>query len=298
LLFLVLPPVWIFTGMLARSFVTPSGFDPQSIYAYLTARLLPYGMLGLVVAALFAATMSVLSSGYNVMSAVLTLDVYQRWLRPHAEQTELVFVGRMITVVIGIIVLLLALTVSYYHWSIFNTMVAAFGFFLPPTVLPLLAGLVSRRLSSAGALAGFVAGFIVGGIMLGYRFIVRPSESGSFQAASIVLPAICTFLVLWACATWFPTKGEERERSVRFIEGLSEPTEESKGTVANPAPMAGKVIGVMGSVLLIVGTLPLALGHRTSLLTLGMGILFCASGFGMASTRWIGSPKTAERVKD
>ena len=193
-------------------------------------------MLGLIVAALFAATMSVLSSGYNVMSAVLTLDVYHRWIRPHAEQKELVLVGRILTAAIGIVVLLIALAVSYYHWSIFDTMVAAFGFLLPPTVLPLLAGLLSRRLSSAGALAGFVAGLLIGGAMLGYGGVAHPPNADAFQAASILVPAVCTFLVLWGWAAWLPAKGEERDRAMRFIVGLSEPSRESRRYRCKPGP--------------------------------------------------------------
>lgn len=287
--FLILPPVWIFTGMLARAFVPSKGFDPQTIYAYLGAHLLPHGMLGLIVAALFAATMSVLSSGYNVMSAVLTLDVYHRCFRPQAQQKELVMVGRFVTAIIGIAVLLIALAVSYYHWTIFDTMVAAFGFLLPPTVLPLLAGLLSRRLSSAGAMAGFVAGFAIGGVMLGYRAIAHPQNTGAFQAASILVPAVFTFLVLWGAAAWFPSQGQERERAARFVIGLGEPSADSEGIVSNPAPIAGLVIGVMGLALLIVYALPLAVGENRSLLTLGMGIIFFVIGTVMVSTRWLGS---------
>lgn len=296
LLFLLLPPVWILTGMLARAFVSPHGFDPQSIYARLAAEILPYGMLGLMVAALFAATMSVLSSGYNVMSAVLTLDVYQRWIRPHAEQKEIVYVGRILTAAIGIIVLLIALAVSYYHWSIFNTMVAAFGFLLPPTVLPLLAGLLSRRLSSAGALAGFVAGLLIGGAMLGYGLVTHPPDAGAFQAASILVPAACTFMVLWAWAAWRPAKGEERDRAMHFIVGLGEPSKESEDIVASPAPIAGVVIGIMGSVLVIVGVLPRTSGRAISAVTVGMGMLFFVIGAGMISTRWLTSSRAREKV--
>ena len=48
----------------------------------MSVALLPPGMLGLIIAALFSATMSVLSSGYNVIAAVLTVDVHQRLIHP------------------------------------------------------------------------------------------------------------------------------------------------------------------------------------------------------------------------
>ena len=93
LLTFVLPAIWIITGMFARGFL-PADLDPQMVYARVSVYLLPTGILGLIVAALFAPTMSALSSGYNVIASILTVDVYQRLIRPHASQKELVGVGR------------------------------------------------------------------------------------------------------------------------------------------------------------------------------------------------------------
>jgi hypothetical protein len=56
----------------------------------------------------------------------------------------------------------IALAVTYFYWTIFDTLVAAFGFFLPPTVLPVLAGLLSRRLWAEGSLADFGVGIATG----------------------------------------------------------------------------------------------------------------------------------------
>lgn len=287
-LFLLLPPVWIFTGMLARGFIPSAGVDPQTIYARIGALLLPYGMLGLMVAALFAATMSVLSSGYNVMAAVLTLDVYQRLVRPRADQRELVLVGRILTAVIAVVVLGFALTVMHFHWTIFNTMVAAFGFFLPPTVLPLLAGLLSRRLSAAGALAGFVAGIAAGVAFLAYRFLAPSQDLWRYQAESIVIPTFITFLVLGAAAKWFPVKGAGEERANRFARGLSQASVATETTVVNPAPIAGVVIAIMGASLVLVGLVPLFSAKGASGLTLMMGAVFAAIGVAMIATRWLG----------
>jgi SSS family transporter len=290
ILFLLVPPVWIFTGMLARGFVPLSGIDPQSIYARLAVQLLPYGMLGLIVAALFAATMSVLSSGYNVMAAVLTLDVYKRILRPHAEQRELVRAGRLLTTAIALVALGMALAVTYYHWTIFDTMVAAFGFFLPPTVLPLLAGLMSRRLSTRGALAGFVGGFAVGLLFLVYRAIAKPANAGGFQAASIIIPALITAFILFAAARWFPAEGLEAEKARRFVDGLQRDSAASPPlpSSSNPAAIAGLVIVVMGAVLIVIGGIPawFSPGARPSLMTMLIGVVFLCIGAVMMATRW------------
>jgi SSS family transporter len=276
MLFFLVPPVWIFTGMFARAFIPLQNFDPQTIYARLSVALLPPGMLGLLIAALFSATMSVLSSGYNVIAAVLTVDVYQRLIHPQAMQRELVVVGRILTAFVALFPLGIALAVTYFHWTVFDTMVAAFGFFLPPTVLPVLAGLLSRRLSAGGALAGFGVGIGAGLAFLIYKWISRPANLSSFQAASIAIPAGITTLVLVVAAYAFPARGEAALRSSAFFGRLAQPSISTPETGLSPTPVAGLVIALMGLVLLIVGS-GLLTSHVYAL-TLGTGAGLVAIG--------------------
>jgi SSS family solute:Na+ symporter len=282
-LFLIMPPLWIFTGMSARAFVSLQGFDPQRIYAHVSASLMPPGMLGLVVAALFASTMSVLSSGYNVSAAVLTVDVYQRLVHPKATQRELVVMGRILTALVALIALAIALTITHFHWTIFNAMVAAFGFFLPPTVLPVLAGLLTPRLSSGGAIAGFITGIAAGLALIAYKLIAKPANLASYQAASIVIPTVATLIALFLGAYVFPVKGEARERSSRFFTQLSRPARTSE-TNENPASVAGVVISIMGLVLMIVGLGFMA--TRANTLTFGTGFVLVLVGVAMMKPRW------------
>jgi Na+/proline symporter len=283
-LFFLVPPAWIFTGMLARAFIPPGGFDPQTIYARVSAALLPAGMLGLVIAALFASTMSVLSSGYNVIAAVLTVDVHQRWIHPGATQRELVIVGRALTAVVATVALSIALAVTYFHWAIFDTMVAAFGFFLPPTVLPVLAGLLSRRLSARGALAGFFTGIGTASGFWAYKLVAKPANFIAFQAVSIVIPALVTALVLSGAAFWFPATGEAAERSSRFFARLSQPAGPAAEGGESPAPIAGLVILAMGLILGIVGSG--VLGAVANMLTLGTGLFLTLIGGSMVGSRF------------
>ena len=232
----------------------------------------------MIIAALFAATMSVLSSGYNVIAAVLTVDVHQRLIRPQASQKELVVVGRVLTAVVATLALAIALAVTHFHWTIFDTMVAAFGFFLPPTVLPVLGGLLSRRLSAAGAMAGFFAGIGIGLAFLLYKWTFKPANIGTFQAASIVVPAGITALVLVVAAYAFPAKGEAAERASQFLGRLGR-TALASASQASPAPVAGLVIAIMGLVLVVTGSGVAAVPANT--LTLGIGTMLGLIGWVM-----------------
>jgi uncharacterized sodium:solute symporter family permease YidK len=235
-------------------------------------------MLGLIIAALFAATMSVLSSGYNVIAAVLTVDVHRRLIRPNASQKELVVVGRVLTAVVAMVALAIALAVTHFHWTIFDTMVAAFGFFLPPTVLPILGGLLSRRLSAAGAMAGFFVGIGIGLGLLLYKWTFKPANLSAFQAASILIPAGITALVLVVAAYAFPARGEAAERASQFLARLGR-TAIASESQASPAPVAGLVIAIMGLVLVVTGSGVAA--TRANMLTLGTGIMLGLIGWVM-----------------
>ena len=70
---------------------------------------LPTGLLGLVLASLFAAVLSTLSTHLNWGSSYVVNDFYQRFIKPEASEKELVAVGRISTLVIMILGAVLAL---------------------------------------------------------------------------------------------------------------------------------------------------------------------------------------------
>jgi len=61
---------------------------------------LPHGLLGLVVASLIAAYMSTIATHLNWGSSYIVNDFYKRFVRPEASEKQLVFVGRISTVLL------------------------------------------------------------------------------------------------------------------------------------------------------------------------------------------------------
>ncbi len=156
------PPAILIPAMAARQFL-PALDHPNQVYPLLCVELLPAGMLGLVIAAMFSATMSMLSSDYNVCASVLTNDVYRRYVRPTASQPELVLVGRLMTLVVGTLSLGTAFYLARQKDSdLFRSMVKLFSVATAPVALPMIAGLVSRRITNFAALYGYLAGISVG----------------------------------------------------------------------------------------------------------------------------------------
>ncbi len=108
-------------------------------YAYvaLCLKLLPAGVMGLMVAGMFSATMSTLGSDYNVLSGVLTKDFYGKIVRPDASERNLIRWGRINTAIIGSITIFFAIGIHYIQgFNLYDIMVKAFGALGPAIMLP------------------------------------------------------------------------------------------------------------------------------------------------------------------
>jgi hypothetical protein len=83
------PPLFILPAIAAQSLMPELAVPPNSpqyTYAALSLQFLPVGLMGLMIAAMFSATMSTLSGDYNVMASVITEDIYRRLFDKDASQ--------------------------------------------------------------------------------------------------------------------------------------------------------------------------------------------------------------------
>jgi SSS family solute:Na+ symporter len=69
--------------------------DRELVYGRLMKLLLPPGAMGLMVAAMMAATMSTVADNLNFGSQVLVSDIYRRWFRPHAGEGHYLMAGKL-----------------------------------------------------------------------------------------------------------------------------------------------------------------------------------------------------------
>ncbi|MEA2274693.1 MAG: solute:Na+ symporter, family, partial [Solirubrobacteraceae bacterium] len=74
------------------------GTDTNYIFLTFVLRFLPAGVVGLVMAAIFCASMSSTASGLNSLASSSVIDIYKRHVNPHATQHEYVRVSRWLTV--------------------------------------------------------------------------------------------------------------------------------------------------------------------------------------------------------
>lgn len=155
----------------------------EAAYAVASLTLLPHGLIGVMLAAMFSATMANLSAQFNFKSAILTKDVYQSLFRRNAGEHELLVVGWLTTLLIGGATTVMAALMAISGHSVFqimltfNTLISlAYG---PPALL----GLVVRRTPQWSGLASFATGLILG--ILG-AFVYHWSL---IQQVAIIIPS-------------------------------------------------------------------------------------------------------------
>ncbi|SEG67224.1 transporter, SSS family [Bryocella elongata] len=282
-------PILLLPAMMARSLMPQfsATHKPQDVYVQLIFTLLPPGMIGIIIAALFSATMATVSADLNAIAGVLTKDVYQRILRPHTSERALVTVGRTLTFVLGSLLLSLSLWLAHSHQdSLFHVMVTAFGVLLSPTLLPMLATLLFPKLTSRGVLAGFTTGLASGILTLCAKTWLMSHSAGPTQALDYQLEGISIFINvaatcagMWAGSRWLNITPDEQARTNAFFARLQRPItaaeshvseRQSEGTshilrlstasvgallvaagLLSHSPQARWVDGILGSLLLL-----------------------------------------------
>ena len=104
-LFLIFPIVFMLPPIVSQALM-PGLPDKEMAYVAISSRLLPPGLMGVMIASMFAATMSSLNSEYNVIASVLSKDVYQRLINKKATDRQMLLVAKLSTILIGLLVLL------------------------------------------------------------------------------------------------------------------------------------------------------------------------------------------------
>ena len=128
-------------------------------YVHMLQTLIPVGIRGLFLAALFGAIQSTVQAVLNSTATVFTLDIYKRMLRRDAPEQHLVWIGRLSTIAIMLIAVVLANLIRFLGTGLFEYIQTLYAFFAPPFGAIFLLGILFRRINGAGATAAVFLGF-------------------------------------------------------------------------------------------------------------------------------------------
>jgi SSS family transporter len=165
-LWFILPVLVLFygTGLVLYAFYKTHG-DPlaagliereDQILPYFVVTQLPAGLPGLLIAAIYAASMSTISAGLNSLASATVVD-FQRKLEGPATQS--VAQARWITTSYGVLVMALAFAVSSMPGNLVESVNTVIGLVGGPLLGLFFLGMFTQRADTRGALIGTFTGF-------------------------------------------------------------------------------------------------------------------------------------------
>ncbi|MBQ1178563.1 MAG: sodium/solute symporter, partial [Bacteroidaceae bacterium] len=129
----------------------------DAIFPFFMMSQMPAGVAGALIAAIFAATMSTISSNINSVATAFSIDFWQRFRR--TTDSQLVVVARWASVVSGLVGLMLALFMATWNiQSFLDFFNEALGLLTSGLGGLFFIAVFMKRVKGNAALAGFVAG--------------------------------------------------------------------------------------------------------------------------------------------
>ncbi|PTC06471.1 transporter [Vibrio mediterranei] len=276
-------PSWFIAGQgvdLAAQYPEAGSKASDFAYLYFVQEYMPVGMVGLLIAAMFAATMSSMDSGLNRNSGIFVKNFYEPILRPNANEKELVVVSKLTSTFFGIAIILVALFInSLKGLSLFDTMMyvgALIGF---PMTIPAFCGFFIRKTPDwagwgtlvVGGFVSYFVGFVITADMIQNWFGLNELTGREWADLKVAIGLIghmiftAGFFVL--STLFYKPLPEHREKEVdKFFNNLATPlvaeSTEQKKLDNRQRRMLGSLIAVAGVGVMAMFVLPNPLWGR------------------------------------
>lgn len=304
-LFLVGPIIWFIPPMvaavrhpdLAAEFPQLGNRTSEAAYVVMGMDLLPMGMMGILVAAIFAATMSSMDSGLNRNAGILIKNFYQPIIRPKASDRELLFAGKLVTVLLGGLIIIAAIwQARFKHIGLFDFLLQFVALIGIPLNVPFFWGAVMKRTPDWSGWSTTVVGLCLSVVLKFYLdaawledfldldppLTIRESNDYLFIVAVFVNTTIPS---LWFIGTRFfyrePT-GQRKEDVDRMFHNMETPVvvkdSEVKGTDVSQSSLLGGFCVAYGLFICAFAFIPNNMAGRIAFLFCG-GLLV---GIGVA----------------
>jgi SSS family solute:Na+ symporter len=131
------------------------------VFPHFIAKHLPPGITGLLIAAVFAAAMSTVSTSLNSSATLIMSDYYRRFIHPAASPRQSMLVLYAATVAWGVLGTTLALLLVRLTDSALDIWWTLSGIFGGGMTGLFLLGMISRRARNAAGVTGVLAGIVM-----------------------------------------------------------------------------------------------------------------------------------------
>lgn len=156
--------------------------DPQMVGPQVVAHFLPNWALAAFVILAFAGLSSVMDSAFAAISSLTAIDVYKRYIKPRASETDMVRVSRLGMLVFAIIGTGIALLQPQLVW-----LFLIYGALASAMLVPVFFSLFSKRVTASGIVAAILLSV---GVSVPLSVYANTTENVHLVVLSAVMPPI------------------------------------------------------------------------------------------------------------
>jgi len=175
----------------ARLAVDPHDKRNDTDYIFITFIMdhFPHGMIGLLVAAFFAAALSAKSAELNSLGSATTVDIYRHIIRPNASDAQYLAASRGFTIFWGVVSIAFALCLSFAD-NLVQAVNIVGAIFYPVMLSLFVVGFFLRKI---GGTAVFWGGLTAQTLVLALYFTV-PDQRLSYLWYNVIGCIVCVLV--------------------------------------------------------------------------------------------------------
>ncbi len=221
MLYIPVSLMFLFIGTALFSFyqsaaaqLPPDLQDPtksDGIFPYFIVNELPVGVTGLLIASIFAAGMSTISTSYNSSATVFLTDYYKRFFKRTASDREAMRVLYISSFVISLCGILIAIAMIQVK-SALDAWWKLASIFSGGMLGLFLLGVFSKHKNTVGAIAGVIAGLgVILWLSLSDLFLSEEALGNQFHTYLTIVFGTSAIFLVGFLFTLFRSKGEKGE---------------------------------------------------------------------------------------
>lgn len=280
-LMLIGPLIWFIPPMAAKIFAPDiSAYFPtlkngaDASYILAAYKVLPVGMMGLLVCGLFSATISSMDAGLNRNAGIFVRSFYQRVVKG-ASSTHLLIVGRVVSAIFGVLIVLIANYISSLQTlDLFNVMLLFSGLIALPYAIPLVWGVLIKKTPAWSGWSTVLVGLTVSIVLknfvdpvwfsnvCGFDSDMSPREVTDYYFFFGILAnlVICSAWFMFTRLFYKKTTAEYRARVEKFFVNMHTPIDFQKEVGESKDSAQSKMLGILcfiyGGFILLLALIP------------------------------------------
>jgi len=268
----------------------------EGAWVAMAFKVLPQGLLGLMVCAMFSAATDSADAALNSNAGFFVRNVYIRYIRPTASEKHQVIVGKITTVCFGVLIIALGLGVNALRTlNLFDLFQVLNAILLPPMIVPMVLGLFIRRTPAWTGWSTVIAGLVVA-LLAKWAFspeymrhllgLTRTLTTREINDAQFIFVSFITWVgaALWFCGTiplWQKSSEAHHDRVNALFADLHRPVDHMAEGGQDQDTMQFRIVGalclILGAFLLACMAIPNPLSGRMAFLFVG-GVLAAIGG--------------------